>query len=128
MSKENLTSNFDSYKQKPVAHSRSCPTSNAPNQRTRILEALRSAGPRGCSNLELSRVGGLRFGGRVFELRETGYEIKVARGDSEGSFTYVLVSEPQSLSSGNTKPTLNFTERRRREEDEALPLFAGGAA
>jgi|HubBroStandDraft_5_1064220.scaffolds.fasta_scaffold276929_2 hypothetical protein len=36
--------------------------------------ALKKAGPRGCSNLELTEIC-LRYGARIMELRQRGYNI-----------------------------------------------------
>jgi len=97
------------------------PTSRTPAQRTRILQLLRSCGASGASNIELN---GTRFrcGARIFEVRKAGFDIET-RPKDEPKFRFVLVAEPEK-----PKSTLNFREGRRREEAEAMPLFAGGAA
>jgi hypothetical protein len=56
----------------------------------RVLERLR-AGP--ATNGELARIGGLRYGGRIFELRQMGYDIRDARIKG-GIFLYTLRAEP----------------------------------
>lgn len=56
------------------------------NNKTRILAALQS-GPK--TNVQLAAIGGLRFGGRLHELREE-YEIRTEPLDG-GLVRYVLV-------------------------------------
>ena len=55
------------------------------------------------------------------ELRRMGYSIDTLR-ESENVFRFVLVAETDRPKSPPT-----FQERRRREEAEAMPLFARGA-
>jgi hypothetical protein len=77
------------------------PTHHAPTQREKILEALQL---REHTNVELSKIGGLRFGGRIHELRQPehgGHTITVRSGKTEGEFIYTL------------------------QPPELLPLFAG---
>ena len=56
--------------------------------KNRILEALKAAGSKGCSNKELSEIA-LNYGARVRELRNDGWEIPDTRIDN-GVFRYVL--------------------------------------
>jgi helix-turn-helix protein len=93
----------------------------SPAQRERILSLPRSRGPIGATNLELNAIC-FRYGARIFELRKTGYDIETRR-EGETEFRFVLVGEPK-----NPKSPPTFEQRRRREEAEATPLFAGGAA
>ena len=65
-----------------------------PNQRQKILNALRW-GER--TNVELARIGGLRFGGRIHELRQPehgGHVITVRPGKTEGEYIYTLQPKP----------------------------------
>lgn len=56
--------------------------------RGRIIERLQK-GP--ATNGELAQIGGLRFGGRIFELRKEGYDIRIVASDHEtGMVTYRL--------------------------------------
>ncbi|MCW3039450.1 MAG: hypothetical protein JWM31_1355 [Solirubrobacterales bacterium] len=56
-----------------------------------IIAALEAAGERGCTTAELCQpdVGGVRFGGRIDELRKAGYIIRESR-IRQGSHRYVL--------------------------------------
>jgi hypothetical protein len=58
-------------------------------QHSLILDALRM-GPK--TNVELSRIG-MRFGGRLKELRDAGYEF-TKRHIEGGVFEYTLIHEP----------------------------------
>jgi helix-turn-helix protein len=99
----------------------SAPSSKSPAQRERILSLLRSRGPVGATNVELNAIC-FRYVARIFELRKAGFDIKTRRED-ETEFRFVLVAGwPE------TKPLSSFEQRRRREEAEAMPLFAGGVA
>ncbi|HVB55858.1 MAG TPA: helix-turn-helix domain-containing protein [Candidatus Acidoferrales bacterium] len=97
------------------------PSSKNPAQRERILALLRARGSAGCTNVELNAIC-FRYGGRIFELRGAGYEIKTIR-EGESLFRFVLTAEPEKRENLS-----GFMEQRRREADEAMPLFAGGAA
>jgi hypothetical protein len=57
------------------------------NQRDRILALLQAAGPTGCTNLLLSRIG-LRYGSRVWELRKS-WDIETVQ-ESETIFRFIL--------------------------------------
>jgi hypothetical protein len=95
--------------------------SKRPAQRERILSLLRSRGAAGATNVELNAIA-FRYGGRIHELRGLGYRIETVR-ESENLFRFVLVSEPHKAE------TLSpFEQRRRREFDQEMPLFAGGVA
>lgn len=63
----------------------------------KLRRILRDAGPRGCTTHEILEAGvGVRFGGRVRELREAGYEISASPiGSTTHSYLYVLVSSPE---------------------------------
>lgn len=57
-----------------------------------VLAALR-AGPK--SNLELTEVGGLRFGARIADLRALGYDIRIVENNrGNGRVIYELKGEP----------------------------------
>ena len=99
----------------------SAPPTKSPAQRERILLLLRSRGPVGATNVELNAIC-FRYGARIFELREIGYNIQTRR-EGETEFRFILVGEPK-----HPKLLPTFAERRRREEAEAMPLFAGGVA
>jgi hypothetical protein len=58
------------------------------NQRTAILEALKKAGSKGCTNIELGEIC-QRFGGRIFELRKEGFRIE-REYIEESVFRYTL--------------------------------------
>lgn len=60
--------------------------------RQRVLAALQ-AGPQTTASLCQPDVGGVRFGGRIHELREDGYEIEERRL-RVGSSLYTLVAGP----------------------------------
>jgi hypothetical protein len=62
-------------------------------KRQEILRALRNAGRRGLTNVELSKIA-LRYGGYLGKLYELGYEIKKEHLGN-GLFNYVLVKEPE---------------------------------
>ena len=69
------------------------------NNRQRVLDALRQAGPNGCTNVELVTIGGMRaVGGRLTELRADGYDIETVR-EGGGLFRFVL-HEPARLQPG----------------------------
>lgn len=59
--------------------------------RDRVLAALQAAGPRGCFTgvLCLPNVGGARFGARIKELRDRGYQID-AQYVRPGCHLYIL--------------------------------------
>jgi hypothetical protein len=65
------------------------------NNKERVLELLKIAGPRGCSNGDLLAVGGFRYGARLFELRREGHDIETIAGEG-GAFTFVLKGRVQS--------------------------------
>jgi hypothetical protein len=60
--------------------------------RARVLDALETADIRGATTAELCQpsVGGIRFGARLYELREMGYVI-LTRPVRRGSYRYVLL-------------------------------------
>ncbi|EOO11338.1 hypothetical protein [Bacillus cereus] len=64
------------------------------SQSERILDALRVAGTKGLTNVQLSDIA-LRYGGYLGRLYEKGYEVNTI---SEGSnvYRYILVSEPET--------------------------------
>jgi hypothetical protein len=99
----------------------SCPTSQSPGQRDRLLELLRVRGGAGVTNTELNSLVGFRYGARLFELRRMGHVITTEREAGEESvFRFKLVreaSEPLLLS--------DYDARTRRLEAEAAPVFAG---
>ena len=69
--------------------------------RDRVLAALLAAGSRGCTNVELCQpsVGGMRFGGRVFELGEAGWDIAATR-ERGGIWRYVLKGRKEPVQAG----------------------------
>lgn len=78
-------------------------TKRQPGQREKILEALRS-GER--TNVELARIGGLRFGGRIHELRqpEHGAHIIIVRpGKTEGEYIYTLQPHASLITASQPK-------------------------
>lgn len=58
----------------------------------RVLAVLREAGARGCTTHDLCQphIGGARFGGRLLELRQAGFEI-ITSYERAGSHRYQLV-------------------------------------
>jgi hypothetical protein len=51
-----------------------------PDQRTRLLKALRAAGPLGVTAMQALDQGGMyRAGARIYELRKLGYNISTER-------------------------------------------------
>ena len=69
------------------------PTTKAPSQRTRLLGLLHSRGSAGATSRELNAAIGFRYGARIFELRELGFEI-VTHREGETSFRFVLQENP----------------------------------
>lgn len=63
------------------------------SKREDILNALRSAGRKGLTNQELSKIA-LRYGGYIGLLYEAGYVINKINLKN-GLFKYILVSEPK---------------------------------
>lgn len=55
----------------------------------RILRVLKREGHVGATTPELVRIGGSRFGARIYELRQTGLQID-ARPDASGVYRYFL--------------------------------------
>ena len=49
------------------------------------------------TNVELVKVGGLRFGGRIFELREDGWVIENQRPSKGGTWRYRLVGRKDQI-------------------------------
>ena len=95
----------------------------------KILTMLTEAGSRGCTNSQLWTVCHA-VNSRISNLRRRGHHI-VAESEGSGIWRYRLIPpEPQQHAHGPEKSpcSLNFEQRRRREEAEALPLFAGGTA
>lgn len=63
------------------------------NQRQMILDALRKAGSKGLTNIELSEIC-QRWAARLQELYVRGYKVKLENlGD--GIYNYILVEEPE---------------------------------
>ena len=94
------------------------------SQRDKILSFLEARGSEGASNVELAEVGGLRYGGRVYELRHRfGYVITVQPGEDDGIFIYTLqmsAAKPEPRS-----PAPRPAHKARRKAQMVLPLFAG---
>ena len=61
----------------------------------RVAQALAAAGGRGCTTAELCQptVGGVRFGARIYDLREVGFVVREQRMRN-GQSRYWLVSVP----------------------------------
>lgn len=65
------------------------------NKREQVLRVLRSAGDKGVTNAELSKIS-LRYGGHLGKFYEQGYKIdKEFIGD--GLYRYILVEEPSTI-------------------------------
>lgn len=73
----------------------------------RVLKALIAVGGQGATTRELCQptVGGSRFGGRLFELREMGFQID-ARKLADNTYRYTLRSTP------GTDRMFDVTDRR----------------
>lgn len=98
------------------------PTQRRPSQKQRILEALRGAGPAGCSNRQLNEIC-FRYTPRMDELRSAGFRIETIR-ESAGLFRFVLRGEPHQQESA--RPVSDYSaEMERQLHDRAVPLFAG---
>ncbi|ALA07252.1 hypothetical protein SECTIM467_128 [Brevibacillus phage SecTim467] len=66
-----------------------------PSQRQRVLTALRQAGEKGITNVELQEIS-LRWQARLQELYMQGYKVALENlGD--GVYNYVLVHEPETI-------------------------------
>ena len=81
-----------------------------------ILAMLTAAGARGCTNSQLWTVCHA-VNSRISDLRRRGHQI-TAECEGGGVWRYRLTSPAAQPSA--------FEERRRREDAEAMPLFAGG--
>ena len=97
------------------------------NNKSRILAAL-ADGPK--TNVQLAAIGGLRFGGRLHELREE-YEIRTEPLDG-GLVRYVLIGpvtpSPRAPhhSSVRSEPAISLREEReaaRADDPELEPMF-----
>lgn len=85
----------------------------------KILGMLTAAGNLGCTNSQLWTVCHA-LNSRISDLRRRGHEIS-AESEGGGVWRYRLTSPtPRELS--------DFERRRQREEADAMPLFARGAA
>jgi hypothetical protein len=62
-------------------------------KRSEILFALKHAGSKGATNVELSKIA-LRYGGYLGTLYEQGYKIE-KQNLGNGVFNYILISEPK---------------------------------
>jgi hypothetical protein len=85
----------------------------------KILAMLAAAGNHGCTNSQLWAVCHA-VNSRISDLRRRGYKI-TAESEGGGVWRYRLISSPAFRPSP-------FEQLRRREEAEAMPLFAGDAA
>ena len=56
----------------------------------KILDALQRAGAHGVATEELAKVGGLRFGARIFELRQEGWDIETKARHGKEVACYIL--------------------------------------
>jgi hypothetical protein len=78
-------------------------------QRYEILRALRAAGLRGLTSRQMSHDMEIeRFGARLKELRDEGYDIATLRdpdsADGKRRFRYVLMDEPEHLEQPASAP------------------------
>ena len=60
------------------------------NNKDRILAALKDGAK---TNMELLAIGGLRYGGRVHELRAEGWDVRTERPEVGGLCVYRLVGK-----------------------------------
>lgn len=94
------------------------PTSKSPNQRDRILDALRAAGRRGLTTPEVLKVGGFRYSSRLRELRIQGNTIS-CKSLGESLFLYTLESEAE-----RAEPPFDYSaDMEKHLRDSAMPLF-----
>lgn len=56
----------------------------------KILDALQRAGAEGVVTESLAKIGGLRFGARIFELRREGWDIETKQRSGTELARYVL--------------------------------------
>jgi len=96
----------------------------AADQNSKILARLQEAGARGVTNFEMWALGAHAAHSRISDLRKRGYEITCKR-EGPGVWRYFLHS---AVAPAKPEPPSPFEQRRRREEAEAMPLFAGGAS
>jgi hypothetical protein len=73
------------------------------SQRSKVLRLLQQAGDRGVTNAVFLDWRIPRFGGRIFELREEGYEI-LTEAEGHSRVRYVLVSEPDVERTSSNPP------------------------
>jgi hypothetical protein len=59
------------------------------NNKAKVLQLLKQKGQAGATNVELVHTGGLRYGARIFELRNDGYQIQTIPVEG-GVFRFVL--------------------------------------
>lgn len=62
-----------------------------------ILKLLKQAGPRGLTNLELNEIC-FRYGGRLFELRQEGFEIET-KAEGAGVYRFTFKGEKEAQQS-----------------------------
>jgi len=91
----------------------------AADQNSKILALLQNAGSRGVTNSEMWALGAHAAHSRISDLRKRGHAISCKR-EGAGVWRYTLTKQAIEPSP--------FEQRRRREEDEAMPLFSGDAA
>lgn len=74
-------------------------------RRQLVLEALRDAGPQGCTTGQLCQpdCGGVRFSARIMELREAGAVIS-ATPIRRGAHRYILIRDVQLRAGGASIP------------------------
>lgn len=113
------------------------PPPTASGQRQTILHLLREAAKsnRGVSGDTLRFQHNIRQAPtRIFELRnDLGYDIRTEQDRATRCASYFFVSDPPPnwkppAKQGRFRLSTSFEQRRRREEAEAMPLFAGGAS
>ena len=91
-----------------------------------ILTALRRAGPLGATGETLNRLH-FRYGGRLFELRQAGYQIETVPGESAGRWKYILKSEPRGVMQ-NEEEGQGKEGREAAEDGHVATPRAGGVA
>ncbi|MWV43069.1 hypothetical protein GRF59_05450 [Paenibacillus sp. HJL G12] len=70
-------------------------TKRSPSQRIRVLTALRNAGSKGITNVELQEIS-LRWQARLSELYKQGYRLALQNW-GDGVYNYTLIHEPDTI-------------------------------
>ena len=100
----------------------------------RLLTALQDAGARGLTNGEMSVIAGLRYGGRLFELREAGHDVRTEHV-SRGTWRSWLVVEGEAGPYAPGPRNADAVSNGQRVSRPALPsphrqteMFTAGSA